>query len=92
MSNVKPKRVDGVESRELGDECMLHNGRNGAVHIINETAAFVWGLCDGRHTVDEIVSAVVEKYDIPAGTDVHKDIDGILADFSQQNVLQDSTA
>ena len=91
MSAVKPKRADGVEARELGDECMLHDSRNGSVHIVNDTAAFVWRLCDGHHTVDEMVSALVEKYDIPADADVHKDIGGILADLTRQNVLQQST-
>jgi hypothetical protein len=91
MSSAKPKQADGVESRELGDECMLHDGRNGSVHIINATAAFVWGLCDGRRTVDEIVSAVADAYEIFPNADMHKDVEGILADFSRQNVIQDFT-
>jgi hypothetical protein len=35
------------------------------VHFLNETAALVWDLCDGRHTVAEIADAVARRYAVP---------------------------
>jgi hypothetical protein len=55
--------------------------------VINESAAQIWELCDGRNTVDQIVSALVASYDVPL-TVVQEDVRAILAKFHELRVLE----
>jgi hypothetical protein len=39
---------------------------SGQVMILNELGAFIWGLCDGELSQEQIVSAVVQEYEVTA--------------------------
>jgi hypothetical protein len=57
-----PKQCKGFLIEQMdGEVVLLHPGRNLIIHS-NETAALVWKLCDGAHTVDEIVGILAAAY------------------------------
>jgi hypothetical protein len=58
-------RQRGLTAEVVGQDYVLHDDRTGQVHFLNETAALVWDLCDGAHTVDEIAGAVARRYAVP---------------------------
>ncbi|HDD63669.1 MAG TPA: PqqD family protein [Thermoprotei archaeon] len=31
-------------------------------YLLDEVGSFVWNMCDGKHTVNDIISALMEKY------------------------------
>jgi hypothetical protein len=76
-----------VSLQRVGDEAILHDRRNGRAHVINESAARVWELCDGRATLDEIVSAFAGSYQL-AATDVRDDVAYIVAKFRELGGLE----
>jgi methyltransferase-like protein len=39
---------------------------SGQVTILNEIGTFIWQLCDGKHSQEQIVSAVVQEYEVAA--------------------------
>jgi pyrroloquinoline quinone biosynthesis protein D len=54
-----------------------------AVVVLNETAAAVLNLCDGRHTLDGIVTALADEYD-----DVEvADVEDLLRDLADQRLV-----
>jgi hypothetical protein len=55
--------------------------------VINESAAQVWDLCNGRNTFDQIVSAFAAAYQLPA-SDVREDVEYILTKFHDLRVLE----
>ena len=57
-------RRAAVEANPLPDRTLLlfHTGRSIAVPL-NESAAEIWKMCDGAHTIDQIVDALAETYD-----------------------------
>ena len=71
-----------VSLQRVGQEAILHDRGNGRAHVINESAAQIWELCDGQHTVDEIVSAFAAAYELPTA-DVRADVQYILAKFHE---------
>jgi len=75
-----------VSLQRVGQEAILHDRRNGRAHVINESAAQIWELCDGQRTVDEIVSAFAAAYELPTA-DVRADVQYILAKFHELGVL-----
>ena len=76
-----------VSLQRVGQEAILHDRGNGRAHVINESAAQIWELCDGQHTVDEIVSAFAAAYELPPA-DVRADVQYILAKFHELRVLE----
>jgi Coenzyme PQQ synthesis protein D (PqqD) len=76
-----------VSLQRVGQEAILHDRRNGRAHVINESAAQLWELCDGQSTLDHIVSAFAAAYALPAA-DVQADVQYILAKFHELRVLE----
>ena len=76
-----------VALQRVGQEAILHDRRNGRAHVINESAAQIWELCDGQSTLDHIVSAFAAAYALPAA-DVQADVQYILAKFRELRVLE----
>jgi Coenzyme PQQ synthesis protein D (PqqD) len=82
-----PTPSNDVSLQRVGQEAILHDRRNGRAHVINESAAQIWELCDGQNTLDQIVSAFAAAYALPAA-DVQADVQYILAKFHELRVLE----
>jgi pyrroloquinoline quinone biosynthesis protein D len=82
-----PNPNKDVSLQRVGQEAILHDRRNGRAHVINESAAQIWELCDGNHTLEQIVSTFSNAYALPAA-DVQADVEYILAKFHELRVLE----
>jgi PqqD family protein of HPr-rel-A system len=71
----------------VGQEAILHDRRNGRAHVVNESAAQIWELCDGQNTVDQIASAFAASYDVSVAI-VQEDVRSILAKFRELRILE----
>ena len=60
----------------------------GAVRL-NPTAAEVLGLCDGEHSLDEIVGALSARY---GGFDLRQDVQELVEGMTQKGLLVDAAA
>lgn len=67
-SDVRPRRLDTLRAKDLGDEFMFYDAAGDAVHVLNGTAREVYLLCDGRRRIEDIVRAVVERYEVDEAT------------------------
>lgn len=52
-----------VWREELGDVIIL-NSETEELKLLNPTAAFIWGLCDGEHSVENIVGLMLDTFDV----------------------------
>ena len=87
MAELKsvPSRSTSVVTRKTGNEYVLVPVTNNiadmtSVYTLNETGAFIWELIDGRKSVEELIKAVIDKYDVDketATTDVYSFIDNM---------------
>lgn len=59
-----PKRNPDTSVEAVEDELLVLNQASHQVHHLNPSAAFVYECCDGVASVDEIVSAVVARFDV----------------------------
>lgn len=75
MNYVNPKRQD-IRSISVEEEVMLHDSATKQVYVLNPTAALIWSLCDGKHTVDQIVTIISNKFgnSIPISQNVHQTV------------------
>ena len=80
-------RKDGILSRKLGDEWILYDPEKGSIHIINPMAEFVWRMCDGSHSLDEMEKRVGGTYNVPEGVTLKRDLENIIQSFAKMGLF-----
>ena len=78
-----PKHRPGLVVRDSENEAVVLDKQRDLVHQLNPTAAFIWELCDGDHSVGEISEALAEAFEVDSETarrDVESTVDQ-LADL-----------
>jgi hypothetical protein len=86
MSGDIPTRSADATLQRVGTEAILYDRRNGRAHVINNSAARIWELCDGQANVEQIAGAFAAVYAMPAA-EVYDDVLAILATFRELRVL-----
>ena len=59
----RPMRRRTVLKHSGTSQIVLFNGETGAYFSLDEVGTMVWGLCDGAHSVSDIVTRLFEEYD-----------------------------
>ncbi len=86
--NIKgPLRKEGILSKKLGDEWMLYDTEKGSIHVINTMAEFVWKMCDGSHTLDEMEKCIKDAYYVPEGATLKRDLENIIQSFANMGLF-----
>nr|WP_290669477.1 PqqD family protein [Ardenticatena sp.] len=81
-----PMVAHGVVSRDADGEVVIVHARTGKVTVINHVGAFIWHCIDGKHTVQEIVEAVVRTFDVSAGR-AREDTLAFLQTLADKNLI-----
>ena len=71
---LKPRSRSDVMTREIRNQKVLFDNVSQTSHVLNETAEFVWNLCDGEHSVAEMADEVRRAFDVPEDVDLGEDI------------------
>jgi methyltransferase-like protein len=50
--------------REFEGEVVIISPEDSVAHALNPTAAFIWNLLDGEHTIAEIAEELVEEFEV----------------------------
>jgi hypothetical protein len=89
MVSDKPRRIDGVLCKELGNETLLYWADGKTIHVVNRTALAIWELCDGQHTLPEMEEAIRTQFQAPAQQiDIQGDILRTLQTFVDKGLVQ----
>jgi len=72
-ANVK-WRWDGEDGQHI---TLLLPDKSGTVYFLNPTAAFIFIMCDGKNTVNDIVQLISERYKESADR-VLRDVEAFL--------------
>lgn len=62
--NSYPHPDPKVVGRKIEDEAVLVLPHLGKINVVNDVGALIWEMCDGQHSVQQIVEAVCQQYDI----------------------------
>ncbi len=90
-----PQQRRGLIVERAGREVLIYlageadppREAGGAIHALNPTAALVWDLCDGAHSLAEIESAVRQAFSVPAERDLAADVRATVAEFQAKGLL-----
>ena len=82
----KPLRRSDVRERKVGTEYMLYDTFGRVIHVLNETAQFIWQRCDGEHSVSDIIAEAIEIYDV-SEEQARSEIEECLETFRKLSVI-----
>ena len=88
---LAPRRRPDVTGRWAGADLVLYDSRSGRLHILNQTAATVWFMCDGKASESRIAQELGAAFNLGASADPAGDVRKILSSFSAEALLEGST-
>ena len=88
MKGSRPStRTDDLVVQDSGIELLIYDLKRNQAYCLNETAALVWQLCDGKNTVSEISDKMSQQ----AKTTVSEDLVWLALDqFGNDGLLDDN--
>jgi len=86
-SGIIPKQSSRIEVETFGDGVLLyHQTIRKAVHL-NNNAALIWALCDGKNSIANIQNILIDAY--PDGKDsIPEDINFTLEILKQSKAVE----
>ncbi|MGH2345465.1 MAG: PqqD family protein [Chloroflexota bacterium] len=81
-----PLRNRNVLARPGEHALILLNPRSGEYYTLDEVGGLVWNLCDGAHTVAEMVAAIGAEFDAPPA-EIEADVQNLLADLASERLV-----
>ena len=82
-----PVRRSDLLYREVDNEVVVLDRHSEKIHQLNESAAHVWKLCDGSHSLPEIGRSLTEEYGIPFSA-AEADVTRTVSDFTALGLLE----
>jgi hypothetical protein len=57
-------KAEGIMERVIGDDIVVLSQRGDLLHTLSDTSRFIWERIDGKRTFNEILSAIVDEYQV----------------------------
>lgn len=81
-----PEQRPGLIVRDLDEEKLILDLTDERIHRLNVTASFIWNLCDGEKSSDDIVAEVVTAFDVPHETAV-QDVERTIKELQESRLI-----
>ncbi len=82
----RPRRQEQILNQQVEDNQILLKLGSGEYYALDEVGNRVWELCDGTHSVGDIVAIIHQEYDAPADT-IETDIIELLQDLANEKLV-----
>jgi len=64
----RPRRRTEFEERVVEGEMVVMDQESEQIHQLNQTASFIWQLCDGDHDRQQIAEELAAAFEVDADT------------------------
>ena len=81
-----PVHAEEVIAQRAASTLVLLHLESGQYYSLDEVGIRVWELCDGAHSIPEIVSIIYEEYAAPADQ-VEQDVLDLVEELSREHLL-----
>ena len=82
------RRKDEIPGQAMGKDLMVFDPHTDRVHILNGTAAFIWGCLGDETDAGEIGRKIESAYDIPPGENVLEAVTTVLGNFVENGLIE----
>jgi hypothetical protein len=86
MDTRRPLWASSIIWRRIEDEVVLIKDDGLSVHVLNKTAAHIWELCNGEHSLSDIAESVCERFDTTV-EEATKDAADLVDNLDQLGLL-----
>lgn len=81
---IPTARKSGLVIQEMPNEVLVYDLESNKAHCLNETSAFVWKVCDGKNSVEDIAAL----FGAQSGNPVQEELIRLAIDqLSEKNLL-----
>jgi hypothetical protein len=80
-----PKQHPNLKIFETDDGYVIYHRETDRVHFLNHTAVLVLELCNGRHSVGEMIAILGESYGLDAPPE--KEATNIIDKFEKEGLI-----
>ncbi len=89
MSNTQyPKaRTENLVVQFLPGETLVYDVTSNEAHCLNETAGFIWSMCSGEVSIDEITRSATAAFGKPVNADL---VDFAVKELHSRKLLSES--
>jgi len=87
FTNARPKATRDITATEIEGEIVAYSPKPGKGYHLNDSAAWLWKHCDGRHGVDELAAQMRQEFDC-AGADVSSDVIKTLQELLASGLIE----
>jgi hypothetical protein len=81
-----PKRGEQVIAQKAATDLLLFNIEDGNYYSLNEIGSRIWELCDGTHSVQQLVAVLAAEYDA-THEDLEKDVAELLQNLQSGKLI-----
>lgn len=76
--------------RQEGRNALLFDPETGIVRILNETGIFIWKLCNGKYTFNEILKQLIGNYEVHCKKKdkIVKECKNFISSLKEKNLIQ----
>lgn len=85
-----PQRKEQVIAQKASKDFLLFNMDDGNYYSLNDVGCRIWQLCDGSHSVAQIIDTLAAEYDVSAEV-LSQDVMEILENFRSGSLIGEST-
>ena len=82
------RRPTEFSLEEVAGETLVLDDQQGRVHQLNSTASFIWKRCDGKTTIQQIVNALIDNFDVELEV-ARRDVTEVVAKLRSLNLLSE---
>jgi len=83
-----PYRVkQGLIAQSVDGELLILNREQEKIHQLNLVASFIWNKLDGQITLEQLVTAITENYDVEQNA-AKNDLESLLTELSDLNLIE----
>jgi hypothetical protein len=92
MMDIRYRHASSIVAREIAGEVILvpirqNVGDLESIYTLNETAASVWELLDGRRSVGDVCEAIVVEFEVEA-SEAERDVEELLAQLEEISAIE----
>ena len=85
-ARYRARRAAGCYLRELPSETVVYDPATHEICVLNPVAAYIFGLCDGAHTVADMLVRLSDRYDAPADV-LERDLGRTLRELAAKRLI-----
>lgn len=82
----RPTRAESAIWRRVGDEVVVIRGDGLSTHVLNRTAALIWEMSDGEHSIEEMAEKLAINFNVSPEV-ARADIEEVDNKFIQAGIM-----